>query len=66
MLMKHIIFYSMSDKCFIPFFFSFDKRLECTDLGRFCLKILAPIQSAVLTDALTTVICAFAAFGAPF
>ena len=47
-------------------FFSFDKRLECTDLGRFCLKILAPIQSAVLTDALTTVICAFAAFCAPF
>ena len=47
-------------------FFSFDKRLECTDLGRFCLKILAPIQSAVLTDALTTVICAFAAFAAPF
>ena len=27
-------------------FFSFDKRLECTDLGRFCLKILAPILSA--------------------
>ena len=49
MLMKHTIFYSMSDNCFIPFFFSFDKRLECTDLGRFCLKILAPIQSAVLT-----------------
>ena len=47
-------------------FFSFDKRLECTDLGHFCLKTLAPIQSAVLTDALTTVICAFAAFCAPF
>ena len=39
---------------------------QILDLGRFCLKILGPIQSAVLTDALTTVICAFAAFGAAF
>ena len=65
MLMKHTIFYSMSDECFIPFF-SFDKRLECTDLGRFCLKILAPIQSAVLTDALTTLLAHYNESGAFF
>ena len=62
----HHILFHVGQLLYSVFFFSFDKRLECTDLGRFCLKILAPIQSAVLTDALTTVICAFAAFCAPF
>ena len=61
---QHILFHVR--QMLYSVFFSFDKRLECTDLGRFCLKILAPIQSAVLTDALTTVICAFVALGAPF
>ena len=65
-ILAHHILFHVGQLLYSVFFFSFDKRLECTDLGRFCLKILAPIQSAVLTDALTTVIRAFAAFGAPF